>query len=243
MALAGDVERVVVRAAQGPGAQLEARRADRAAQRPERRGQSAGRAGSFISMLLSDYQSRSRATAVYPQSGDNILYPTLGLCGEAGEVAEKIKKMVRDDGGILSDERRAALSKELGDVLWYVAQIATEADLDLDTIAEREPREAPQPAGPQRAVRQRRRPLTRGTAGRTPRTGARSEAPRGAGRSFGGPPNPLRSAMHPSIRHYAIRVDRENAIERAESRSVRLAARRRSSDDPSFGARIRAAFA
>jgi hypothetical protein len=49
--------------------------------------------------------------------------------------------------------------------------------------------------------------------------------------------------MHPSIRHYAIRIDRDNAIERAESRSVRLAARRRSSDDPSFGARIRSAFA
>jgi NTP pyrophosphatase (non-canonical NTP hydrolase) len=87
-------------------------------------------------MLLSDYQSRSRATAVYPHAGDNLLYPTLGLCGEAGEVAEKIKKMVRDDDGILSDERRAALSKELGDVLWYLAQIATEADLDLETVAE-----------------------------------------------------------------------------------------------------------
>jgi NTP pyrophosphatase (non-canonical NTP hydrolase) len=136
VALAGDVERVPVRAAQGPVAQREARRADRAAQRSERRGQSAGRAGRFISMLLSDYQSRSRATAVYPQQGDNILYPTLGLCGEAGEVAEKIKKMIRDDGGVLSDERRAALSKELGDVLWYVAQIATEADLDLDAIAD-----------------------------------------------------------------------------------------------------------
>jgi hypothetical protein len=49
--------------------------------------------------------------------------------------------------------------------------------------------------------------------------------------------------MHPSIRHYAIRVDRDNALERAESRTVRLAARRRSSDEPSFGARIRAAFA
>jgi hypothetical protein len=49
--------------------------------------------------------------------------------------------------------------------------------------------------------------------------------------------------MHPSIRHYAIRIDRENAIERAESRSVRLAGRRRLSDDPSFGARIRSAFA
>jgi NTP pyrophosphatase (non-canonical NTP hydrolase) len=87
-------------------------------------------------MLLSDYQSRSRVTAVYPNAGDNLLYPTLGLCGEAGEVAEKIKKMVRDDDGILSDERRAALSKELGDVLWYLTQIATEADLDLGAIAE-----------------------------------------------------------------------------------------------------------
>src|SRR3954463_6453071 len=135
MALTGDVERVVVRAAQGRVAQLEAGPADRAAQRPDRRGQSAGRAGSFISMLLSDYQSRSRATAVYPQSGDNILYPTLGLCGEAGEVAEKVKKMIRDDGGVLSEERRAALAKELGDVLWYVAQLATEAGLELDAVA------------------------------------------------------------------------------------------------------------
>jgi NTP pyrophosphatase (non-canonical NTP hydrolase) len=86
-------------------------------------------------MELSDYQERSRATAVYPGAGANLLYPTLGLCGEAGEVAEKIKKMVRDDAGVLSAERRADLAKELGDVLWYVAQIATEADLDLDAIA------------------------------------------------------------------------------------------------------------
>lgn len=86
-------------------------------------------------MDLSEYQARARATAVYPQAGDNLLYPTLGLCGEAGEVAEKIKKMVRDDAGRLTDERRDALAKELGDVLWYLAQIATEADLDLDAVA------------------------------------------------------------------------------------------------------------
>lgn len=86
-------------------------------------------------MELSDYQARSRATAVYPDAGANLLYPTLGLCGEAGEVAEKIKKMVRDDGGVLSDERREALAKELGDVLWYLSQLATEARLDLDSIA------------------------------------------------------------------------------------------------------------
>ncbi len=86
-------------------------------------------------MELSDYQRRSRATAVYPGAGDNLLYPTLGLCGEAGEVAEKVKKMVRDDGGGLTAERRDALAAELGDVLWYVSQLATEAGLDLETIA------------------------------------------------------------------------------------------------------------
>lgn len=86
-------------------------------------------------MELTDYQERSRVTAVYPDAGANLLYPTLGLCGEAGEVAEKVKKMIRDDGGVLSAERREALSAELGDVLWYVAQVATEAGLDLDAIA------------------------------------------------------------------------------------------------------------
>ena len=86
-------------------------------------------------MTFADYQQRSRATAVYPGAGDNLLYPTLGLCGEAGEVAEKVKKMVRDDAGVLTPERREALAKELGDVLWNVAQVATEADLDLGVIA------------------------------------------------------------------------------------------------------------
>jgi NTP pyrophosphatase (non-canonical NTP hydrolase) len=88
------------------------------------------------SVQLSDYQRDSRATAVYPDAGDNLTYPALGLCGEAGECAEKVKKALRDDGGVLSDERRAALAAELGDVLWYVAQLATEARLDLDEIAE-----------------------------------------------------------------------------------------------------------
>jgi NTP pyrophosphatase (non-canonical NTP hydrolase) len=87
-------------------------------------------------MELSDYQARSRATAVYPGLGENLAYPALGLCGEAGEVAEKVKKAIRDDGGVLTEERRRALAAELGDVLWYVAQLATEAGLDLEAIAE-----------------------------------------------------------------------------------------------------------
>jgi NTP pyrophosphatase (non-canonical NTP hydrolase) len=87
-------------------------------------------------MLLSDYQRRSRATAVYPDAGSNLTYPALGLCGEAGETAEKVKKVIRDDAGVLTDERREALAAELGDVLWYLAQLATEAGLELDAIAE-----------------------------------------------------------------------------------------------------------
>ena len=87
-------------------------------------------------MHLSDYQQRSRATAVYPDVGSNLTYPALGLCGEAGEAAEKVKKAIRDDGGELTPERRGALAAELGDVLWYVAQLATEAGLDLDEIAD-----------------------------------------------------------------------------------------------------------
>jgi NTP pyrophosphatase (non-canonical NTP hydrolase) len=89
-----------------------------------------------VVMQLSDYQQRSRATAVYPDAGRNLTYPALGLCGEAGEAAEKVKKALRDDGGVLTEERRVALAAELGDVLWYVAQLATEAGLDLDAIAD-----------------------------------------------------------------------------------------------------------
>jgi NTP pyrophosphatase (non-canonical NTP hydrolase) len=91
---------------------------------------------SIASVELADYQERSRQTAVYPNAGANLVYPALGLCGEAGEVAEKIKKAIRDDGGILTPERRAALAGELGDVLWYLAQLSTEAGLDLADLAE-----------------------------------------------------------------------------------------------------------
>jgi NTP pyrophosphatase (non-canonical NTP hydrolase) len=86
-------------------------------------------------MELNDYQRLSRRTAEYPREAW-LAYPALGLAGEAGEVAEHAKKAIRDDGGQVGDERRAAMAKELGDVLWYVAQIATELDLDLDEVAQ-----------------------------------------------------------------------------------------------------------
>jgi NTP pyrophosphatase (non-canonical NTP hydrolase) len=86
-------------------------------------------------MEISEYQRLSRRTAEYPREAW-LAYPALGLAGEAGEVAEHAKKAIRDDAGILSDERRAAMAKELGDVLWYVAQLASELDLNLNAIAE-----------------------------------------------------------------------------------------------------------
>ena len=82
------------------------------------------------------YQQQSRTTARYPDAGTNPIYPTLGLCGEAGEVADKVKKVIRDRGGSFSPEVIAALKLELGDVLWYVAQLATELGLDLNDIAQ-----------------------------------------------------------------------------------------------------------
>lgn len=86
-------------------------------------------------MELSEFQRISRRTASYPR-GAWLAYPALGLAGEAGEVAEHAKKAIRDDGGEVSEQRRAAMAKELGDVLWYVAQLATELELDLDVIAQ-----------------------------------------------------------------------------------------------------------
>jgi NTP pyrophosphatase (non-canonical NTP hydrolase) len=92
---------------------------------------------SQATMELSEYQRRSRRTASYPREASSWLaYPALGLAGEAGEVAEHAKKAIRDHGGQVSAERRTAMAKELGDVLWYIAQLATELDLDLDTIAQ-----------------------------------------------------------------------------------------------------------
>lgn len=87
-------------------------------------------------MNFTDYQSKSRATAKYPVIGHAVIYPTLGLVNEAGEVAGKIKKVFRDKNGEIGPETREALKAELGDVLWYLAQTCTELDISLDEVAE-----------------------------------------------------------------------------------------------------------
>lgn len=87
-------------------------------------------------MNFNDYQKKSRLTAQFPSIGHPVIYPVLGLVNEAGEVAGKIKKVFRDKGGEINEETRDALKAELGDVLWYLAQVATELDLTLDEISE-----------------------------------------------------------------------------------------------------------
>tara|TARA_R110001583_G_scaffold73623_8_gene204826 strand:+ start:7981 stop:8325 length:345 start_codon:yes stop_codon:yes gene_type:complete len=82
------------------------------------------------------YQDAAESTAVYPNKGDNIYYPALGLAGEAGEVCEKIKKIMRDQEGQQDEFNTEEVGKELGDVLWYVAMLAAEFNLSLAAIAE-----------------------------------------------------------------------------------------------------------
>ena len=86
-------------------------------------------------MDFKEYQKLSRETAVYPGAGKNFIYPTLGLAGESGEVAEVIKRVIRDKNGVVDEATKMAVIKELGDVLWYLTQLAAELDLSLDEIA------------------------------------------------------------------------------------------------------------
>ncbi|EKE12151.1 MAG: hypothetical protein ACD_13C00294G0003 [uncultured bacterium] len=89
-------------------------------------------------MTFSDfdkYQEECGKTAVYPKVGEKFVYPLLGLVGETGEVSEKIKKLFRDDGGKLTPEKKEEIKKELGDVLWYLAQLSKELGLKFSEVA------------------------------------------------------------------------------------------------------------
>tara|TARA_R110001606_G_scaffold80417_3_gene185569 strand:- start:6318 stop:6638 length:321 start_codon:yes stop_codon:yes gene_type:complete len=84
-------------------------------------------------MNFSEYQKRANATAIYAEAY-KIMYPTLGLAGEAGEVADKVKKIIRD--GLSLVEEKEGIAKELGDVLWYLAAVARDIGYSLEVIAE-----------------------------------------------------------------------------------------------------------
>jgi NTP pyrophosphatase (non-canonical NTP hydrolase) len=85
-------------------------------------------------MDLNDYQQAARRTAIYAQE-HRVIYPALGLASEAGEVAGKIRKVLRDQAGDFANAPLEAIADELGDVLWYLAVLAGDLGLSLDEIA------------------------------------------------------------------------------------------------------------
>ena len=88
-------------------------------------------------MNFDEHQQAIEKFAVYPREPEltAIGYLALGLNGEAGEVAEQVKKAIRNDGQI-TDERRAKILDEIGDVLWYISRIASEFNYSLGDVAE-----------------------------------------------------------------------------------------------------------
>ena len=82
-----------------------------------------------------EYQKFTATTDVYPDDKFNIGYKALGLVGEAGEVADKIKKIYRDKNGNFNVTDEVEIAKELGDCLWYISTLAKSLDFDLSNIA------------------------------------------------------------------------------------------------------------
>lgn len=90
-------------------------------------------------MKMNEYQQATVSTALYPGANEGtleaIVYCALGL-GEVGEVQGKIKKIIRDNGGVITEEAREEIYKELGDVFWYLARLSAELGYPLSNVAE-----------------------------------------------------------------------------------------------------------
>jgi len=83
---------------------------------------------------LDMYQKVALTTAIYPRE-QAIIYPTLGLTGEAGEVANKVKKIIRDGSDSKDEKLVSEIKAEIGDCLWYIAVLADDFDIKLSDIA------------------------------------------------------------------------------------------------------------
>lgn len=86
-------------------------------------------------MTLNEYQQKALETAIYDKNYA-VIYPALGMCGEAGEVADKVKKVIRDDNQEFTPEKKKEIAKEIGDVLWYCATLAHDLGFSLEEIGE-----------------------------------------------------------------------------------------------------------
>jgi NTP pyrophosphatase (non-canonical NTP hydrolase) len=88
-------------------------------------------------MDFDEYMEKASVTATFTgkQKDHQLMYLALGICGESGEIAEKIKKIVRNDEGVISDEKRELIKLEIGDVLWYLSQLARTLGLSFEEVA------------------------------------------------------------------------------------------------------------
>ncbi len=88
-------------------------------------------------MTFEEYQQNTAKTAIYPEQGKigGLVYTALGLSGEVGETCNQIKKILRDNNGLLTDERKKKLFDELSDIGWYWSQLCTELGFNLVDIA------------------------------------------------------------------------------------------------------------
>jgi mazG family pyrophosphatase domain protein len=86
-------------------------------------------------MTLNEFQKAALETAVYPKEY-KVIYPALGITGEAGECSDKVKKVIRDNNGEFTDDRKREIAKEIGDVLWYCATLAHDIGYSLEEIGE-----------------------------------------------------------------------------------------------------------
>lgn len=84
-------------------------------------------------MTLDEYQNHALETAIYPKQY-KIIYPALGITGEAGECSDKVKKVIRDNNGEFTDDRKREIAKEIGDVLWYCAALAHDIGYTLNEV-------------------------------------------------------------------------------------------------------------
>lgn len=91
-------------------------------------------------MDIDNYQELAHSMAIYPERGTQkllaIVYCALGLTEEAGETAGKLKKLIRDEGGEMTDEIRERVKRELGDVLWYLSALSKELGFKMSDVAQ-----------------------------------------------------------------------------------------------------------
>lgn len=95
-------------------------------------------------MDINEYQKKAHETADYPSGtigkdkhAVDYIYPAFGLSEEAGEVAGKFAKAVRDNGGVIDEARKTEIVKELGDVCWFLAELCTVLNVDLSFVMQK----------------------------------------------------------------------------------------------------------